>query len=62
MNSTNFSKPSGFDVAKRVVSKAALTKARMKLNFEAFVDLNLQMIQYFEKQSAYLVWLSIIGD
>ena len=29
-----------FDVAKRVVSKVALTKARMKLKFEAFVELN----------------------
>ena len=45
-----------FDVAKRVVSKAALTKARMKLNFEAFVDLNLQMIQYFEKHFHPRTW------
>jgi len=28
----------GFDVVKRVVSKTALTKARMKLKYEAFVD------------------------
>ncbi|MBW2572769.1 MAG: IS4/IS5 family transposase, partial [Deltaproteobacteria bacterium] len=29
-----------FDVARRVVSKVALTKARMKLKFQAFVELN----------------------
>ena len=45
-----------FDVAKRVVSKAALTKARMKLKFEAFVDLNLQMIHYFEKHFNPRTW------
>ena len=38
-----------FDVAKRIVSKAALTKARMKLKFEAFVELNLHLVNYFEK-------------
>ena len=37
-----------FDVAKRVVSKAALTNARMKLKFEAFVELNMHLVQYFE--------------
>jgi len=45
-----------FDVAKRVVSKAALSKARMKLKFEAFVDLNLQMIHYFEKHFNPRAW------
>ena len=38
-----------FDVARRVVSKAALTKARMKLKFQAFVELNHRMVDYFEK-------------
>ena len=37
------------DVARRVVSKAALTKARMKLKFQAFVELNHRMVDYFEK-------------
>ena len=46
-----------FDVAKRVVSKAALTKARMKLRFEAFVELNLQMLQYFETHYNPRTWL-----
>jgi hypothetical protein len=45
-----------FDVAKRVVSKAALTKARMKLKYEAFVELNLQLIIYFEKHFRPKLW------
>ena len=45
-----------FDVAKRVVSKAALSKARMKLKFEAFVELNLQLITYFEKHFRPRLW------
>ncbi|MGI9569842.1 MAG: IS4 family transposase [Desulfobulbia bacterium] len=45
-----------FDVAKRVVSKAALSKARMKLKFEAFVELNLQLIFYFEKHFRPRLW------
>jgi hypothetical protein len=38
-----------FDVAQRVVSKIALTKARMKLKFQAFVELNQHLVGYFEK-------------
>ncbi len=38
-----------FDVARRVVSKVALTKARMKLKFQAFVELNQQLVIYFQK-------------
>ena len=38
-----------FDVAQRVVSKVALAKARMKLKFEAFVELNQHLVNYFEK-------------
>lgn len=45
-----------FDVAKRIVSKAALTKARMKLKFEAFVELNLHLIHYFEKHFIPRKW------
>jgi len=37
------------DVAKRIVSKAALTKARMKLKYEAFVEMNMDLVHYFEK-------------
>ncbi|MCP3876664.1 MAG: IS4 family transposase [Desulfobacteraceae bacterium] len=45
-----------FDVARRVVSKAALTKARMKLKFEAFAELNLHMVNYFEKHFKPRTW------
>ena len=45
-----------FDVAKRVVSKAALTKARMKLKFEAFVELNMHLVQYFENHFKPRMW------
>jgi hypothetical protein len=38
-----------FDVARRVVSKAALSKARMKLKFEAFIELNRHLVTYFER-------------
>ena len=37
-----------FDVAKRVVSKVALAKARMKLKFGAFVELNRHLVNHFE--------------
>jgi hypothetical protein len=39
-----------------MVSKAAVTKAWMKLKFEAFVDLNLQMLHYFEKHFDPRTW------
>ena len=45
-----------FDVAKRIVSKGALTKARMKLKFQAFVELNHHLISYFEKHFKPLTW------
>ena len=37
-----------FDVAERVVSKVALAKARMKLKFGAFVELNRHLVNQFE--------------
>ena len=45
-----------FDVAKRVVSKVSLTKARMKLKFQAFVELNQLMVGYFEKHFNPQTW------
>jgi hypothetical protein len=45
-----------FDVAQRVVSKVALTKARMKLKFQAFIELNQHLISYFEKYFNPLCW------
>jgi len=45
-----------FDVARRVVSKVALTKARMKLKFTAFIELNHHLISYLEKHFNPLTW------
>lgn len=45
-----------FDVAKRIVSKAALTKARMKLRYEAFIELNSELVDHFYKNFRPLKW------
>lgn len=37
----------GFEVVKRVVSKAAFAKARMKLKYEAFINLNMRLTSFF---------------
>ena len=37
----------GFDIPKLFVSKVALSKARLKLKYEAFVDLNRHLVQFF---------------
>ena len=44
------------DVPQRVVSKVALAKARMKLKFQAFIELNNHLISYFEKHFNPLTW------
>lgn len=44
------------DVAKRIVSKAALAKSRMKLKYEAFIALNDNLINYFYKNFKPLKW------
>lgn len=41
------------DVAKSFVSRAALSKARMKLKYQAFIDLNSSLINYFIKISRH---------
>lgn len=46
-----------FDVAKRLISKAALTKARAKLKFEAFIELNRHLINLFESVFNPITWL-----
>jgi len=46
----------GFDVVKRIVSKAALTKARMKLKYEAFIELNSQLVAYFYRHFRPSKW------
>lgn len=48
------------DVPKRFVSKAALAKARMKLNFEAFIELNSQLVDYFLHKFRPLKWNGFI--
>ncbi len=45
-----------FDVAKRVVSKVALAKARMKLKFGAFVELNWHLVNHFETHFNPRTW------
>lgn len=45
-----------FDVAKRVVSKAALAKARMKIKFQAFTELNMHLVGQFEKYFSPRTW------
>ena len=45
-----------FDVPKRLVSKVALATARMKLKFEAFVELNQHLVNYFEKNFNTITW------
>lgn len=44
------------DVANRVVSKAALTKARMKLKYQAFIELNHHLNAFFEKNFNPKTW------
>jgi hypothetical protein len=46
-----------FDVAKRIVTKAAISKARMKLKYQAFMELNLQLIHYVEKHFSLKTWM-----
>jgi len=45
-----------FEVAKRIVSKVALTKARMKLGYTAFIELNLHLVDYFYRKFKPLTW------
>ena len=47
---------SGTVVAKNVVSKAALCKARKKLKSEAFVELNTKTVEYFTEHAHPLTW------
>lgn len=46
----------GSAVAKQVVSKVALSKARKKLKYEAFVELNSQCVQHFHDNFNPLTW------
>lgn len=44
------------DLAKRVVTKSAFFQARKKLKFEAFIDLNRQLIQLFKETFRLQNW------
>ena len=46
----------GYTVAKHVVSKMALCKARRKLKYQAFVELNDQAAEYFYQHFTPLTW------
>jgi hypothetical protein len=46
----------GTVVARNVVSKAALCKARKKLKSEAFVELNTKTVKYFNEHAKPLTW------
>jgi hypothetical protein len=52
-----------FDVAKRVVSNVALGKARLKLKFQAFIELNRHLVSLFETTFTPQTWhgLRLIG-
>jgi len=45
-----------FEVAKRIVSKVALSKARMKLGYTAFTELNRHLADYFYRKFKPLTW------
>lgn len=45
-----------YQVAKRFVSKAALVKARMKVKYEAFIELNQQLVAFFFQSFSPLTW------
>ena len=47
---------SGSEVARNVISKAALCKARKKLKYEAFVELNAETVNYFNEHADPLTW------
>lgn len=44
------------DAPKRIVTKAALAKARMKLNYRAFIELNHSLNRFFEHHFAVKTW------
>ena len=48
------------DVARRIVTKAALSKARMKLKYETFIELNRHLIDHFYNNFNPLRWKDFI--
>lgn len=47
---------SGSETPKRVVTKAALAKSRMKLKYQAFIELNQKLNQFFENHFNAKTW------
>ncbi|MCK5879201.1 MAG: hypothetical protein KAH24_05455 [Holophagae bacterium] len=45
-----------FEVARRIVSKVALSKARMKLGYTAFTELDRHLADYFYRKFKPLKW------
>jgi hypothetical protein len=45
-----------WDVAKRVVTKVALAKARVRLKFEAFIELNRHLAKFFYDEFDTIAW------
>jgi len=45
-----------WDVAKRVVTKVALAKARVRLKFEAFIELNRHLAKFFYDEFDTITW------
>jgi hypothetical protein len=46
----------GYQVAKRFVSKAALVKARLKVKYETFIELNRHLVAFFYQTFSPLTW------
>ena len=44
------------EVAERILYKGNLSKARAKLKFEAFIDLNDHMVRYFYEHCLFQTW------
>ena len=46
----------GMDVAVRTVTKSAFCKARKRLKYQAFIELNSELVNFFYKQFPYRRW------
>ena len=46
----------GMDVAVRTVTKSAFCKARKRLKYQAFVELNSELVNFFYKKFTYRRW------
>jgi len=46
----------GYKVARRIVTKSALSKARKKLSYQAFIELNQQQVTFFNEEFSPRTW------